>query len=174
MLLAGDELGRTQHGNNNGYLLDDGSAWLDWDARRPRPPRLGPRRHRPAPPPPAAATRRVARPGEPLSPDGRPDVTWRRTRRLDPPTRTDWHDPDARTVVVDLVGETDLEGNADELVLVIHAVPETDAVALPDGTWHPVLDSGVNRPSPVPSPPVSGRLDVGPWSFIVLVPEHPA
>ena len=31
MLLSGDELGRTQHGNNNGYLLDDGSAWLDWD-----------------------------------------------------------------------------------------------------------------------------------------------
>ncbi|WP_336923065.1 glycogen debranching protein GlgX [Aquipuribacter sp. SD81] len=31
MLLAGDELGRTQHGNNNGYCLDDPTTWHDWD-----------------------------------------------------------------------------------------------------------------------------------------------
>ncbi|UFU02099.1 glycogen debranching protein GlgX [Ruania suaedae] len=31
MLTAGDELGRTQHGNNNAYCLDDESVWVDWD-----------------------------------------------------------------------------------------------------------------------------------------------
>ncbi|MFC5380500.1 glycogen debranching protein GlgX [Aquipuribacter nitratireducens] len=31
MLLAGDELGRTQLGNNNGYCLDDPTTWTDWD-----------------------------------------------------------------------------------------------------------------------------------------------
>jgi glycogen operon protein len=31
MLTAGDELGRTQRGNNNAYCLDDESTWLDWD-----------------------------------------------------------------------------------------------------------------------------------------------
>jgi isoamylase len=31
MLTAGDELGRTQLGNNNAYCLDDGTTWLDWD-----------------------------------------------------------------------------------------------------------------------------------------------
>jgi glycogen operon protein len=31
MLTAGDELGRTQRGNNNAYCLDDQSTWLDWD-----------------------------------------------------------------------------------------------------------------------------------------------
>jgi isoamylase len=34
MLLAGDELGRTQHGNNNAYCQDNEINWLDWsDAR---------------------------------------------------------------------------------------------------------------------------------------------
>jgi glycogen operon protein len=31
MLTAGDELGRTQRGNNNTYCLDDETNWLDWD-----------------------------------------------------------------------------------------------------------------------------------------------
>ncbi len=30
MLLAGDELGRTQGGNNNGYCQDNEISWLDW------------------------------------------------------------------------------------------------------------------------------------------------
>ena len=38
MLLAGDELGRTQRGNNNAYCQDNGISWLDWnlDAGRTR------------------------------------------------------------------------------------------------------------------------------------------
>jgi isoamylase len=31
MLLAGDELGRTQQGNNNAYCQDNPISWLDWD-----------------------------------------------------------------------------------------------------------------------------------------------
>ena len=30
MLLAGDEIGRTQHGNNNAYCQDNETGWLDW------------------------------------------------------------------------------------------------------------------------------------------------
>jgi isoamylase len=30
MLLMGDEVRRTQQGNNNGYCHDDESAWFDW------------------------------------------------------------------------------------------------------------------------------------------------
>jgi glycogen operon protein len=30
MLLAGDEMGRTQRGNNNAYCQDNESSWLDW------------------------------------------------------------------------------------------------------------------------------------------------
>src|SRR3954449_12057162 len=31
MLLAGDELSHTQHGNNNAYAQDNEISWLDWD-----------------------------------------------------------------------------------------------------------------------------------------------
>jgi isoamylase len=31
MLLGGDELGRTQQGNNNAYCQDDELSWFDWD-----------------------------------------------------------------------------------------------------------------------------------------------
>jgi glycogen operon protein len=30
MLLAGDEIGHTQHGNNNAYCQDNAVCWLDW------------------------------------------------------------------------------------------------------------------------------------------------
>jgi isoamylase len=30
MLLGGDEIGRTQHGNNNGYAQDNELSWFDW------------------------------------------------------------------------------------------------------------------------------------------------
>jgi isoamylase len=32
MLLAGDEMGRTQLGNNNAYCQDNGVSWVDWEA----------------------------------------------------------------------------------------------------------------------------------------------
>ena len=32
MLLAGDEFGRTQQGNNNAYCQDNEISWVDWDA----------------------------------------------------------------------------------------------------------------------------------------------
>ena len=33
MLTAGDEFGRTQHGNNNAYCQDNAAFWLDWAGR---------------------------------------------------------------------------------------------------------------------------------------------
>ncbi|MEP9370960.1 glycogen debranching protein GlgX [Mesorhizobium sp. KR1-2] len=33
MLTAGDEFGRTQHGNNNAFAQDNEISWLDWKAR---------------------------------------------------------------------------------------------------------------------------------------------
>ena len=33
MLQAGDELGRTQRGNNNAYCQDNEISWVDWHLR---------------------------------------------------------------------------------------------------------------------------------------------
>jgi glycogen operon protein len=40
MLLMGDELSRTQEGNNNGYCQDNELSWLDWEAGRAADPAL--------------------------------------------------------------------------------------------------------------------------------------
>ena len=32
MLLAGDEIGRTQHGNNNAYCQDNEISWMSWNS----------------------------------------------------------------------------------------------------------------------------------------------
>ena len=31
MLLGGDEIGRTQRGNNNAYCQDNEISWFDWE-----------------------------------------------------------------------------------------------------------------------------------------------
>jgi isoamylase len=36
MLLAGDEIGRTQQGNNNAYCQDNELSWMNWQLDRPR------------------------------------------------------------------------------------------------------------------------------------------
>ena len=37
MLLAGDEFGRTQQGNNNAYAQDNAISWVDWNITRTAP-----------------------------------------------------------------------------------------------------------------------------------------
>ncbi len=49
MLLGGDELGRSQGGNNNGYCHDSELSWFDWERSDEAMTRLHPPSHRPAP-----------------------------------------------------------------------------------------------------------------------------
>ena len=37
MIMAGDEFGRTQHGNNNAYCQDNEISWIDWTLGRRNP-----------------------------------------------------------------------------------------------------------------------------------------
>jgi glycogen operon protein len=78
MLLAGDELGHTQHGNNNAYCQDNEVSWLDWENIRPEDAALGDfvrylirfrRTHR------VFSRPRFFR-GEMLSEAGLKDITW--------------------------------------------------------------------------------------------------
>jgi glycogen operon protein len=36
MLCGGDEMGRTQHGNNNAYCQDNEISWIDWNLSKPQ------------------------------------------------------------------------------------------------------------------------------------------
>ena len=126
MLLGGDELGRTQGGNNNAYCQDDPVSWYDWAAvdtellaftRRV----LALRRAHPA-----MRRRRFvqgARPGE---------VGWF-TPAGEPMTAERWEDPQARSVAIYVDGTRDPDRGA-------HGEPllDDDLLVLINGWWQPL------------------------------------
>ena len=94
MLLAGDEFGHTQHGNNNAYCQDNEISWLDWENIRPEDAALA--RLRALPDPFPAAHRVFSRPrffrGEMLSEAGLKDITWVTPAGIEA-TGEDWGNP---------------------------------------------------------------------------------
>jgi len=80
MMLMGDEVGRSQQGNNNAYCQDNELSWLDWSAIDPRDQAfldyasglIGLRKSR------ALLRHAVFLHGEPALADGTKDVTWLR------------------------------------------------------------------------------------------------
>jgi isoamylase len=94
MLLAGDEIGRTQRGNNNAYCQDNETSWFDWGNIRPEDEDLAwfvrylihlRRRHR------VFSRPRFLR-GEVLSEAGVKDITWV-TPSGKEATTEDWRNP---------------------------------------------------------------------------------
>ncbi|MBA8796032.1 glycogen operon protein [Friedmanniella endophytica] len=95
MILGGDEMGRTQGGNNNAYCQDDEISWFDWDAAdqglqeftrmlirlRRREPALRPEWYRRGP-------------RDRSTPD-RVQILRSDAKGFDPP---DWNNPTARTI----------------------------------------------------------------------------
>src|SRR5262249_31907279 len=94
MLLAGDEIARTQRGNNNAYCQDNEISWFDWENIRPEDEDLRRfvryliqlrRRHR------VFSRPRFLR-GEVLSEAGVKDITWV-TPSGEEATDEDWKNP---------------------------------------------------------------------------------
>ena len=125
MLLMGDELGRTQQGNNNAYCQDNALSWCDWgqgeaaDAaflafvRRLDRPAAGP--SGPAPDR-ASCTGAAARPPAARTSPGSPATAARRPRRH-------WHDRHNRCFGLQLAGD------AETLLLLANAHDQPDAVS---------------------------------------------
>jgi glycogen operon protein len=147
MWLAGDEISRTQRGNNNAYCHDDETSWLDW---RPEPARarflafvqraLAVRRGN-------AVFRRRA------SLDGAPDavVAWLRPDGQ-PMQPADWHAEGARAVALRLdAAAADPEDEAGSgqaartALLLLNGDANARSFRLPDpgagASWRAVLDS---------------------------------
>jgi isoamylase len=136
MLLGGDELCRTQQGNNNGWCQDNELSWYDWDLGDEGRELLD------------WARRLIAlRRSEPVfrrehflegdRDDGRPDVWWFRRdgRRM---TRRDWEDRELGWLGVFLSGDhTDMvDGhgrpvNGDSFLVVLNVSPEDVVFRLP-------------------------------------------
>ena len=102
MLLAGDELGRTQRGNNNAYCQDNEISWVDWD-RRAQPADLidfARRAHRAAPRAPGLPAAAGSSAGE-LG--GQRDISWL-TPAGKEMTGADWEASYTRSLAVLLNG----------------------------------------------------------------------
>ena len=138
MLLAGDELGRTQRGNNNAYCQDNEISWLDWENADPALLRFVQqlielrKRH------PSFRRRTYPKPEDTswLAPEGREM------------TENDWKLPFARCFGMLMIGqrlaERDEHGEAmldDDLLLLLNAHHEAIEFVLPGAGWVRLIDT---------------------------------
>jgi isoamylase len=135
MLLMGDELGRSQRGNNNAYSQDNEISWLDWEgvddaghsliAFVQRLGRLR-RAH------PALRARHFLH-SERVSEEGIPDIYWIDTTGR-PAREGLWHDPHAKVVGMQLNGRVVApDSDPPEAILLIYfnAAPNGVEIVLP-------------------------------------------
>ncbi len=182
MICAGDELWRTQGGNNNAYCLDSPQVWLDWAALSHTASGDG---QAPADPAPAmlAFFRRLLQiradapalhQGEffsgrsPASGDGVADLMWFAPTG-EPMTDADWFDPNRHTLLMWLNGH-DVRGHGphgeplidDSWLVVLHAGPSDADVTLPGApygeAYTPVVDTASPTGEPADDAPVSAGV----------------
>ena len=133
MLLAGDELGNTQGGNNNAYAQDNQTTWLDWGAADKSlidfVSRLTKLR---AENPILRQTRFLHGLGTP------PDVSWYGTDGNIP----DWNDPSLRALLVVIRTCTEnphLDPAAGAVLIAANAGTQSVRITMPKGSWQRAL-----------------------------------
>jgi len=138
MILGGDELGRTQHGNNNAYCQDNETSWYDWErmdwatvsfvqkvtALRRNHPHL----------------RRPEFPRGHHRPDGRRDVVWFTPAGTEM-TEDDWRAGFALSLAV-LIEDPDRDRVDDAFYLMLNAGIHPVEFQLPPGGWVLELATG--------------------------------
>ncbi|MFE9821655.1 glycogen debranching protein GlgX [Streptomyces sp. NPDC005791] len=162
MLVAGDEMGRTQGGNNNAYCQDNEVSWLDWSLlEEPRwreltalTARVLALRHRHP-----VLRRRAFFAGTPQAPDGLRDLAWFTAQGAEM-TEGDWYAP-AATLGLYLSGRDipgrDARGGQitdDSFLAVLHADHRPCDFLLPGPPWarsyELVLDTSREEQSTAP------------------------
>jgi glycogen operon protein len=154
MLCHGDELGRTQRGNNNAYCQDNEISWIDWELAREQQPLVEFTRRlialRAAHP--VLRRRRFFR-GETATNAEQPlpDLMWLRPDAREMTAR-DWQRDDAHSVGVflngDAIAERDPHGRRmvdDSFLLLVNGYWEPVVFRLPDGSfgerWTTLIDT---------------------------------
>jgi glycogen operon protein len=141
MLLAGDEVGHSQGGNNNAYAQDNETTWIDWAKGDGRLAGFVARLIALRQAHPVLRQKRFLH-GQERAADGVADVIWRRADGQ-APRPEDWHDPAFRCLGVELrmAAEGDDPGHG-----AIYAVFNTGAetvLRLPETAvgWELILDT---------------------------------
>jgi glycogen operon protein len=170
MLLAGDEVLRTQHGNNNAWCQDNELGWLDWrlteqnrDILRYTRELIALRRRHPS----LTANRFFT--GAPVPGRDSADIAWHGVRLNEPL----WNDPQARILAFTIAGQRNDE---EDLHVVLNMSDESLDAPLPgmrERRWHLALDTAQPAPADIlaredQAPVVGEAYPVGPRSVIVL------
>ena len=147
MLVAGDEMGRTQGGNNNAYCLDNETNWLDWSLRDEYADLLAltrtllwlRREH------PVFRQRRYFE-GRPVVDGARKDLAWFAPSGREM-TENEWHDGSMRTMGMFLSGDGIRSRGphgerivGDSFLLWLHSGADPIDVTLPDDDWAQTYD----------------------------------
>jgi glycogen operon protein len=177
MLLAGDEMGRTQHGNNNAYCQDNPVSWLDWgQLERDRvffeftASLINLRRSHPI-----FRRRRFFR-GRDVRTDHEEDILWLRPDGAEF-TATDWEDPEIRVLGMLLNGNALGERNwrnepirDDVFLLLFNSSASAVPFELPEGwgrgPWRQLLDTAEAHALELKR--ADQRYAVSPRSLVVL------
>lgn len=143
MLLAGDELGHSQQGNNNAYCQDNETTWLAWIGASDPASEMARTRDFVAR---LAALRRDAPvlrstrwwPAEP--PQGTPGIHWLRPDGQ-PMASGDWHSGTALAVLF----ESDAMKDAGAWLVLLNAGPGAVSFRLPPGAWRCCLATDLEQ-----------------------------
>jgi isoamylase len=168
MLLGGDEMGRTQEGNNNAYCQDNEISWHDWEGMDEdmlafTRTALALRRDHPA-----------LRPREYLrGPGGGPAqmVLYRADGQQ--MKESDWQVPHAKTLAISLDGrqieDVDGEKGRERFLLLLNAHFEPVKFTMPigRGEWQVVLTS--TEPDDTPPIQDGGVIEVADRSFLLML-----
>ena len=148
MLNGGDEMGRTQWGNNNPYCLDIEEMWFDWDLEPWRANLLDTtrfltalrRRH-------PVLRQRTFHTGQPVATDGSLDVAWFGTDGCGLDTAA-WESAGTHTLQMLLAGAW---LDTDSLLVILHGGGHDTVVTLPDAPgllgYRLLWDSAWEHPS---------------------------
>jgi glycogen operon protein len=146
MLLGGDELGRTQQGNNNAYCQDNPISWLDWQLDDERRALLEFTRQLIELRKQHSLLRRAEFFTEQSVPKADlPELTWFKLDGTEVVGR-EWQDPLARSLGMRLVGVDEASGHLDALLLLVNAHHEELPFVLPEAggdsmEWEVLLDT---------------------------------
>ena len=153
MLLAGDEIGNSQSGNNNAYAQDNPLGWINWGAADPDLLAFTQRlvAFRKAHP---VLTQKPFLHGRASPVDGKPDVTWA-TLEGTPPH---WEDMGFRAFVltVGVAGDApDYDQCGDRLIIVVNGQAKDVIFTLPEPADGMGWERSIDTADPAPgAPPV--------------------
>jgi len=182
MLLAGDEFGQTQHGNNNTYCQDSPVAWLDWNLSAEQRTLLDFTREvmrlRKTEP---VFRRRQFFQGRPIHGSEIKDLYWLKPDGTEM-TDADWNAPHVRCICMVLPGDQITEtgeqgerivGNSFAMLLNAHCelIPFRLGTRRRELNWRCILDTAASSAQPRIFEPMSS-FPLQPRSMVVLQAEH--